>query len=126
MPVGKVKWFDSKKGFGFIADDKGQDIFIHFGVIEGEVFRRLYNDETVAYEPVQSPKGLTATMVRRVAPIKESHIRQIPSDQSHIYHGLRSKSGEPTPGTTWHPRKTSGNTRETLTPAHNCGGIMPS
>jgi cold shock protein len=70
MPVGNVKWFDSKKGFGFIGGDNGQDVFVHFSVIEGEGFRRLYNDETVEYEAVETPKGFTAMTVRRVAHVQ--------------------------------------------------------
>jgi len=67
MPIGKVKWFDTKKGFGFIVDDEGQDIFVHYTVIEGEGFRRLLDEERVEYEVVRGPKGLLAARVRRLA-----------------------------------------------------------
>jgi len=68
MPVGKVKWFDCKKGFGFIVDDQGEDVFVHYRVIEGDGFRRLRDGEPVEYETTRGPKGLTATRVRRLEP----------------------------------------------------------
>jgi CspA family cold shock protein len=66
MPIGKVKWFDTKKGFGFILDADGQDVFVHYTVIEGEGFRRLLDDEEVEYEVATGPKGLMAARVRRL------------------------------------------------------------
>jgi CspA family cold shock protein len=68
MPIGKVKWFDTKKGFGFIVDGDGQDIFVHYTVIEGGGFRRLLDEETVEYEVTRGPKGLLAARVRRMQP----------------------------------------------------------
>ena len=70
--TGTVKWFDSKKGFGFIKGlQEGQDIFVHYTNIEGEGFRSLKNGETVDYELVESDKGLQAHHVRarRPAPL---------------------------------------------------------
>ncbi len=66
MATGKVKWFDSLKGFGFIIDEEGHDIFVHFTVIEGEGFRTLVNNERVEYECTTGPKGLLAARVRRL------------------------------------------------------------
>jgi CspA family cold shock protein len=66
MPIGKVKWFDTKKGFGFIQDDEGQDVFVHYTVIEGGGFRRLLDNEQVEYDVLQGPKGLLAARVRRL------------------------------------------------------------
>jgi CspA family cold shock protein len=71
MPIGKVKWFDTKKGFGFILDEDGQDIFVHYTVIEGGGFRRLIDNEQVEYEVVRGPKGLLAARVRRMEPEKK-------------------------------------------------------
>lgn len=68
MPIGKVKWFDTKKGFGFIQDEDGQDVFVHYTVIEGGGFRRLVDDEHVEYDVVRGPKGLLAARVRRLEP----------------------------------------------------------
>jgi CspA family cold shock protein len=67
MPVGIVKWFDCKKGFGFVVDPSGADVFVHFSVIEGQGFRRLRDGEQVEYETMQGPKGLLASKVRRLS-----------------------------------------------------------
>ena len=60
MPTGTVKWFDTKKGFGFIVGPEGQDVFVHFSSIEGDGFRSLKDGETVDYELVRGDKGLSA------------------------------------------------------------------
>ncbi len=68
MYQGKVKWFNDQKGFGFIsanADEK--DVFVHHSVIEGQGFRTLQDGENVEYEAESGPKGIKATMVRRVS-----------------------------------------------------------
>ena len=65
MDVGTVKWFDSKKGFGFIkGEQEGQDIFVHYSNIEGDGFRSLKNGESVEYELIESEKGLQDYQVR--------------------------------------------------------------
>lgn len=69
MPTGHVKWFDSKKGFGFILNPEGQDVFVHFSSIEGEGFRALREGEQVEYDQVQGPKGLLAQKVKRLVPV---------------------------------------------------------
>jgi CspA family cold shock protein len=66
MPKGSVKWFDSKKGFGFIVGSEGEDIFVHFSVIQGDGFRSLKDGEPVNYEVERGPKGLLAKSVSRV------------------------------------------------------------
>jgi len=66
MPTGNVKWFDSKKGFGFIINPEGKAVFVHFSSIEGDGFRSLKDGETVDYEQVQGEKGLLAQHVRRL------------------------------------------------------------
>ncbi|MGA2232501.1 MAG: cold-shock protein [Tepidisphaeraceae bacterium] len=68
MATGSVKWFDSKKGFGFILNEEGQDVFVHFTSIQGEGFRALKDGEIVDYEPVAGAKGLSAINVKRLAP----------------------------------------------------------
>ena len=66
MPVGKIKWFNVSKGYGFIApEDGGKDIFVHYTSIEGEGFRSLKDGEAVEFELVESDKGLQAHHVRR-------------------------------------------------------------
>lgn len=67
MPNGVVKWFDAKKGFGFITTSEGQkDIFVHYSSIEGEGFRSLKDGDEVEFEQVESDKGLQASNVRRI------------------------------------------------------------
>lgn len=66
MKSGKVKWFDNKKGFGFITDDSSQDVFVHHTVIDGVGFKTLCEGEEVAYEDIANgSKGLKAIRVVR-------------------------------------------------------------
>ncbi|HLL90693.1 MAG TPA: cold shock domain-containing protein [Tepidisphaeraceae bacterium] len=67
MTTGTVKWFDSKKGFGFIVGPEGKDVFVHFSSIQGDGFRSLKDGEAVEYELVSGPKGLSAKTVIRTA-----------------------------------------------------------
>ncbi len=62
---GTVKWFNNAKGFGFIAQDGGPDVFVHHTAIQTDGFRTLNEGEMVAFEIVQGPKGLQAANVRR-------------------------------------------------------------
>ena len=68
MPVGSVKWYDCRKGFGFILDGYGNDVFVHYTVIEGDGFRRLFDGEQVEYDVAKGPKGLLASRVKRLSP----------------------------------------------------------
>jgi len=64
MAQGIIKWFDNKKGFGFIAQDEGgQDVFVHFSAIGGEGFKTLEEGDRVEFEVNQSDKGLKAANV---------------------------------------------------------------
>jgi CspA family cold shock protein len=65
MVTGTVKWFDTKKGFGFILNADGKDVFVHFSSIEGEGFRALKDGELVEYEQLEGAKGLQAKTVKR-------------------------------------------------------------
>jgi cold shock protein len=65
MAVGRVKWFNDEKGWGFIKQDSGPDVFVHYSQIQGDGRRRLYEDEVVQFEIKEGPKGLQAVNVSR-------------------------------------------------------------
>ena len=65
MACGKVKWFDNKKGFGFIAQDTGQDVFVHHTNIEGTGFKTLSEGEPVLFDLVSTDKGPKAEHVSK-------------------------------------------------------------
>jgi cold shock protein len=65
MASGKVKWFDNKKGFGFIAQDAGKDVFVHHTSILGQGFKTLHEGDVVQFEIVDGSKGLKAQNVER-------------------------------------------------------------
>ena len=66
MARGSVKWFDDRKGYGFIARDGGKDIFVHFSAIQDAGFKTLTEGEEVEFEIVNGPKGEQATNVQKV------------------------------------------------------------
>jgi CspA family cold shock protein len=66
MAKGKVKWFNSSKGYGFIAQDEGSDVFVHFSAIQGDGFKSLDEGQEVEFEVVNGPKGLQAANVVKV------------------------------------------------------------
>ena len=66
MPVGRVKWFNDAKGYGFIETEEGQDIFVHFSAISGTGFRSLREGEQVEFEVVQDTKGPKAANVTKL------------------------------------------------------------
>jgi CspA family cold shock protein len=67
MTVGKVKWFNDAKGFGFIEREGGEDVFVHFSAIEGQGYRSLAEGAQVEFEIVQDPKGPRADKVRAIS-----------------------------------------------------------
>src|SRR5678815_1048267 len=62
---GTVKWFNEAKGFGFIAQSEGEDVFVHYSAIEGDGFKSLADGDQVTFEVTRGPKGLAAANVRR-------------------------------------------------------------
>ncbi len=66
MNVGTVKWFNNKKGFGFIVgNEDDEDVFVHYSAIQGEGFRTLLKGATVEFEVERGPKGLHAASVQQ-------------------------------------------------------------
>jgi len=66
VPTGKVKWFNNSKGYGFISQEDGTDIFVHFSAIQGEGYKTLDEGQAVQFEITQGPKGLQAANVTKV------------------------------------------------------------
>ena len=64
MSEGKVKWFNERKGFGFIEQEGGTDIFVHFSAIQSSGFKTLNEGQQVSFDVVQGKKGLEAENVR--------------------------------------------------------------
>ena len=62
--TGTVKWFNSGKGYGFIARESGDDVFVHYSAVEGDGFRSLEENQRVEFDVERGPKGLQASNVR--------------------------------------------------------------
>ena len=66
MEKGTVKWFNGSKGYGFIAREEGEDVFVHYNAIEGDGYRSLDEGDQVQFELGEGPKGLQASNVSRI------------------------------------------------------------
>ena len=66
MPTGKVKWFSDQKGYGFIEQDGGKDVFVHHSAIQGEGYKTLAEGQLVTFEIAQGEKGPRAENVVKV------------------------------------------------------------
>ena len=67
MATGTVKWFSPEKGFGFISQEDGPDVFVHFSAIAGEGYKNLEENQQVEFDVTQGPKGPQASNVRPAA-----------------------------------------------------------
>ena len=65
MPPGLVKWFNDAKGYGFITQEDGQDVFVHYSAVQGSGFRSLAEGDRVEFEVTKGPKGLQAANVKK-------------------------------------------------------------
>ena len=65
MASGTVKWFNEAKGFGFIQQEGGEDVFVHYSAIQGDGFKTLAEGERLEFDIFRGPKGLQAANVRR-------------------------------------------------------------
>lgn len=66
MAQGTVKWFNDNKGFGFITQEGGEDVFVHYSAIAANGFRSLSEGDRVEFEVTKGPKGLQASNVRKI------------------------------------------------------------
>ncbi len=67
VPKGKVKWFDNKKGYGFITPEDGKDVFVHHTAIQGDGYKTLQEGQEVEFDIVQGPKGEQASNVTKLS-----------------------------------------------------------
>lgn len=63
MSTGKVKWFNAEKGYGFITNEEGKDVFVHYSSINAEGFKALEEGQTVTYDVIESNRGQQANNV---------------------------------------------------------------
>lgn len=67
MPIGRVKWFNNAKGYGFIVQEGGPEVFVHYSAIQGDGYKTLVEGQEVQFEIAQSDKGPQAANVTKVS-----------------------------------------------------------
>ena len=67
MATGTVKWFNDAKGYGFITQEGGEDVFVHYSAIQAQGFKSLAEGDKVEFEVTRGPKGLQAANVRKIS-----------------------------------------------------------
>ncbi|HEY2995565.1 MAG TPA: cold-shock protein [Methylomirabilota bacterium] len=67
MAQGQVKWFNDAKGYGFITQEGGEDVFVHYSAIQAQGFKSLAEGDKVEFEVTRGPKGLQAANVRKIS-----------------------------------------------------------
>ena len=82
MAQGKVKWFNDTKGFGFIEQEGGEDVFAHFSAIQSEGFKSLAEGESVSFDIVQGRKGLQAANIVKLKQVSDTNLSEWPGEQS--------------------------------------------
>jgi CspA family cold shock protein len=83
MAEGTVKWFNPRKGYGFIADKEGRDIFVHYASISGEGYKTLNEGETVSFDVVEGEKGLRAeNVIPKAAAVRGKKTKAAPEGKT--------------------------------------------
>jgi CspA family cold shock protein len=81
MAEGVVKWFNPRKGYGFIADKEGRDIFVHYASISGEGYKTLNEGDTVSFDIAEGEKGLRAENVVPKAAARGKNPKAVPESK---------------------------------------------
>ena len=81
MPEGKVKWFNPRKGYGFIATDDGQDVFVHYANVVGDGYKTLTEGESVSFDIVEGEKGPRAENVAPQSATTEESATEEPASE---------------------------------------------
>ena len=101
---GTVKWFSKEKGYGFITQESGPDVFVHHASIQGGGFKMLYEGERVEFDVIEEPKGLKAQNVVRLDPPRDHRIHSLALQVTHSgdVHGAPDERSHRIPQTDQH------------------------